>query len=245
MPRELITDGELHDTTAFAQNARTYRAMPGIVEAYYPGEPGVSPPSVDVQPAVHDVRFAVENDVPTPGILEGQRYSEPWHILPKVPVQFPTMGGFAMWGPMKKGDRVMLVSFDLDPSTYLATGQEADPPMTRRNGGAHWWAIPGDFTDPGALPDPGQAICFGTPGGVMVTVDATAVNVGAAAPTDKAARASVVDAVLQALMAALQTASSSPAPIGPFASALLSAIEGAGYQPTTGTVASKTVKIAP
>lgn len=198
--REQVTMSELLSTQTFASRAATYFRMPGIVKAYHPPVQGVSPAAVDVQPAVNDVRF----DTTT-----GERYSEPWPVLYRIPVRFPTFGGFAIWGPLKVDDKVDLEGFDLDPGPYLASGQQSDPAMTRRNGGAHWVAVPGDYTDPGALPDPGKQpanntsipqICFGTPGGVIVSVGADGkVNLGSAAPTDSVGLALKIDADFSAL----------------------------------------------
>jgi hypothetical protein len=234
--REQVTQGEIAATQSFSDDARHYYRMPGIVQAFYPGVPGVSPPSVDVQPAVNDVRF----DTTT-----GERYPEKWQVLYKVPVRFPTFGGYAIWGPLKKGDKVDLEGFDLDPGPYLATGQVSDPALTRRNGGAHWVAVPGDYTDPGALPDSGGAICIGTPGGVLVTITAAGVNVGSAAPPNHAALAETID-TLNVLLKTFATAMGAVPPAGPLAplaSAITAASNLAGGIPTT--VASQTVKITP
>jgi len=236
--RELVTIAETNDTQSFSDGARKYFRMPGKVIAFYPGVKGVSPPAVDVQPGVHDVRF----DTTT-----GARYSEPWPIQHKVPVKFPSGGGFAIWWDLKAGDAVDLESFDLDPGPFLASGQPSDPALTRRNGGAHWVAIPGDYTDPAALPPAGGALCFGSPGGVLVTVTSSGVNLGAAAPTDAVALASVVDAILNGIVQSVNALGSSPLTGTSLATALQLAWGGTPTAPTTPpvTTASKTIKATP
>ena len=100
MTRTLIRDGEILDTILFATRARTYTRMPGIVVTFYPGIAGQSAPAVDVQPTVNDVRLCVEAGVPTQpsgmtALIVGQQYSEPWPILLKIPVRYPSGNGRA------------------------------------------------------------------------------------------------------------------------------------------------------
>src|SRR5579872_1221409 len=66
--RKQIDLPEVLDTAAGTLRGSIYKCMPGIVQAYYPG----SPPTVDVQPAVNDVRF--DTTLVT-------RISEPWPVL--------------------------------------------------------------------------------------------------------------------------------------------------------------------
>jgi hypothetical protein len=253
MPRTLIRSGEVHETAAFAENARRYFHEPGTVVAFYPGSPGVSPPTVDVQPAVNDVRFCIQDGVPAqpqgkPALVAGQRYSEPWPVLPRVPVAFYQFGGLAIWGPIRPGDKVTLISYDLDPSQFMATGQQSDPPMTRRNSGTHWVAIPGDITDGSSLGDPGPNLCIGSPNGILVAIGPSGVLLGSANPTDAVARASVVDSVWNGLAQALASAPPT-VPLTPAALlALLQTVWGGAPSlpaapPTTS--ASQTVKCTP
>lgn len=187
--REQVRLGEVLETKSFGDGARAYFRMPGLVTKFYPASPG-SPAAVDVQPTVNDVRF----DTTT-----GERFSEPWQIIYRVPIRYPSGGGFALWWRLKVGDQVDLEAFDLDPGPFLASGQQSDPALTRRNGGAHWVAVPGQYADPLALPDPGTQMCVGTPGGVVVGFDGTHVNLGSTSPSDAVAVASIVDSIMSAI----------------------------------------------
>ena len=237
MPRSIISEGEIFDAADFSSGARRYYRVEAIVVAFYPGVSGVSVPCVDVQPAVNDVRICTVAGVPeqpegvTP-LVDGQRYSEPWPVLHRIPVRYPSGGGLAIWWDLKKGDKVDLEAPDLDPSTYRATGQQSDPPFTRRNSGSFWTAIPGSTADPDALPPAGGAICIGKPGGVLVTVNSSGVNLGSANPTDFVALASLVAGELQKIALAFST--------------FIPGSGGASFpQPytTPGNVASKVVKL--
>ena len=63
MPRRQVTLTEVLDTGAFSLKASIYKIQPGIVVNFH----ATKPPTVDVQPGVHDVRL---ND-------DGSRLSEP------------------------------------------------------------------------------------------------------------------------------------------------------------------------
>ncbi len=87
----------------------------------------------------------------------------------------------------------------------MPPGQPSDPPFTRRNSGAHWTAVPGDTTDPGALPDPGDAICIGSPTGLVISVDGSKVGLGGTVgnpPATSAAIGEEVDARIEAIVEA-------------------------------------------
>lgn len=211
--RRQITMGEVVDAALFKLRASLFSSMPGLVKAYYPGQQGVSPPTVDVQPGVQDVRLDTET---------GALVFEPWPVIPKVPVAFLQFGGFALWGPLKAGDDVQLVAHDLDPSTFRSTGAHSKPVFTRRGSGAFWWAHPGSIVDPNGLPDPGNAICFGTPGGVIVSVSASGINLsGDASAVAVALAAQYIDTFLTACYAAVATA----APGATAAAALAAAVK--------------------
>lgn len=228
--RDQVTLTEILDTQTFAEAARRYFRMPGIVQKFYPGVAGVSPPAVDVQPAVHDVRI----DTTT-----GERFSEPWPQLLRIHVRYPSGGGYAMWWDLKMGDKVDLESFDLDPGPYLASGQPQDPAFTRRNSGAHWVAVPGDYTDLGALPPSNGQLCIGSPGGVIVSLDGSHVNLGSASPTDAVALASLVKTELTEIKTALTTLT-----VTTGAGAGGTVVAGTPYM-GPGNIASGTVKCAP
>jgi len=245
MPRQDITDGEIHETESFAERARTYFTWPGIVVRFYPGVAGLSAPSADIQPAVHDVRFCVEDGVPeqpsgTPQLVDGQRYSEPWPVIPKVPIRFPSGGGMSIWWDLKPGDEVELQAWDLDPSTFQTTGQPSDPPFTRRNSGTHWVATPGKTADPGCLGPAGGLLCIGSTSGPSVTVGPSGVNLGApvgSPPVDAVGLSSRIDLFIQTVMTWVPVPNDGGA-------ALKTALTAAGFTPAS-TTASKTVKCAP
>ena len=191
--REQVTLTEINDTQSFADGARRYFRMPGIVKTFYPGVPRKSPPAIDVQPAVHDVRF----DTTT-----GERYSEPWPLLYRVPVRYPGGGGLFLWWDLKAGDKVDLEAYDLDPGAFLANGQPSDPASTRRNAGCHWVAVPGDVTDGSLLPAANGAVCIGTPNGVMVAIDGSTVNLGARQAPDGVGVGPLIDQAVTTIVAA-------------------------------------------
>ena len=210
MPRSLIQDGEIFDAADFSSGARRYYRVEGKVIAFYPGVAGKVAPSVDVQPMVNDVRICIAAGVPgqpegvTP-LVEEQRYSEPWPVLHRIPVRYPSGGALAIWWDLKPGDKVDLEAPDLDPSTYRATGQQSDPPFTRRNSGSFWTAIPGSTADLDALPPAGGALCIGTPGGVLVTVNDSTVTLGAAQATSGVGLATLIDQAVTTIVTAFNT----------------------------------------
>ena len=159
-----------------SDRATRYHVMPGIVQAYHAGTASC-PASVDVQPAIHDVRF----DVTT-----GARVSEPWPMLSSVRILSFKVGPFVIAGPLKAGDKVVLLAFDLDPTAHQKSGNPSDPLDARRHAGGYWVAVPGDITDAGAFKD-GAAIASGLvigtdggqdqirfPGGGIIQLGATA-----------------------------------------------------------------------
>lgn len=186
--------------------------MPGIVQGFYSGPPATA----DVQPAVHDVRLDTDS---------GERISEPWPVLAKIPVLFPKFGGYYMAGPMSQGDHVILIALDLDPTVHRLNGNAADPVDVRRHGGQYWIAIPGDITDPGGVTAPSVFTC-GHIGGPVIQIDGSKVYLGGTSVTDALALASKVDAImvlLKTLSTSLATAmgvlATAATPAGPMHSA--------------------------
>lgn len=190
--RRQIPLAEVLDTLAFQLRAKIYKCMPGNVTAYHP--PDGSAASIDVQPAVHDVRFDP---------VLGARVSEPWQVITGVPVAWPKFGGFSMSGPMQSGDRVLLLGFDLDPSKHRGTGNPEDPPDTARHSGGYWVALPCDITDAGAVGDPGENLVIGLEGGVKLVIGPGFMGLGSASPSDYVALASLVKAELGKIATAL------------------------------------------
>ena len=225
--RELITLEEIVDVAAFQLRAKMYKQFPGIVTK---GGAAV----VDVQPGVHDVRYDV---------TLGTRVSEPWNPIPAVPVAWPKFGPFAMVGHLEVGDKVTLLSYDLDPTVHRGTGRAEDPADVSRHAGAYWLAVPSDITFAGALADPGSGkMLIGAPGGQQILIDAKAgtVSIGAG-PTDAAALASVLDSFLAVFLNPSPPYAPSPQETA-FAALVTNLATFAGSYTST---ASKTVKIAP
>lgn len=186
--RRQITIQEVLEALAFGIPGSVYKIMPGVVTAYHPGVAGQSPPTVDVQPTVNDVRLD-----PTSGELE----PEAWPVLPSVPLAMPKFGGFTVSGKMVAGDGVLLLSFDLDPTGYRATGNQSDPIDTRRHGGGHWVALPFDISDPGAIADPGDDLVIGQASGVQIRINGANISLGSGA-ADFVALASKTNAAIKA-----------------------------------------------
>ena len=121
----------------------------------------------------------------------------------------------------------------------------ATRPLTRRNAGCHWVAVPGDYTDPGALPDPGRAICLGTPGGILIALSPQGVLLGSATASQGVALGPPIDAgnvLLEAFAKALGAVPPTGALV-PLSEAIAAASALAGGIPAT--VTSGTVKTTP
>lgn len=189
MPRNQVQLAEVVTTGVEALKGSLYHCAPGIVKTFYPGPPA----SADVEVAVHDVRFDTDS---------GERISEPWPILAKVPVLFPKFGGYYVAGPMSAGDHVVLIAFDLDPTVHRLTGDAEDPVDVRRHSGGYWVALPGDITDPGGFPAPTVFTC-GKIGGPVIQIDGSKVYLGGTSVTDAVALATKVATELGNIATAL------------------------------------------
>jgi hypothetical protein len=150
-----ITQSDVAAAAAESVRDAMYHCMPGSVVAFYGSEQ-----TVDVQPTVNDVRT---------DLVSGARISEPWPVIPHVPIAFPRFGGYAVAGPMSVGDRVLLVAFDLDPTAWRQTGNRSDPGDASRHAGGYWLAIPCDLTVPGVMKDAAAAAQ-----GLVIGVDGAA-----------------------------------------------------------------------
>lgn len=141
---------------------------------------------------INDVRFD-----PT----SGARVSEPWDVIPDVPIAWPRFGGFVIAGPLNVGDRVTLQAFDLDPSAWRATGQRSDPPDARRHGGAYWQATPCDITTVSPMVDAAAAageLVIGLDGKQeQIRISSSAIQLGASGG-DFVALASLVNNAIKA-----------------------------------------------
>ncbi len=170
--RKHITPSMIVQQGIDSHRATLYHVMPGQVVTFHPGAPGV-PPSADIQPAVHDVRFDLDT---------GERFSEPWPAILKAPILYPSFGPFVVFAPLSAGDSVLLLGFDLDPTAFLQTGKLSDPADTRRHAGSYWCAIPARMTVPQALKDGASSDLVvgvdGQAGQIRFPPDGSAVELG-------------------------------------------------------------------
>lgn len=224
MPRNQIPLAEVLSASADAMRNSMAHCMPGIVQAYYSDTQ-----EADVQPAVNDIRF--------PPSESEERTSEPWPVLPRVPIAWPRFGGFTIAGPISAGDHVLLIAFDQDPSVYRANGQQSDPVFTRRHGGNFWIAYPCNVTDPGRMHDTSAAagsLVIGKDGAnQQIRIDGSHINLGATV-TDPVALSTKIDLLIKTMMNWIPVANDGGA-------ALKTALTTAGFTNTT-TVASPLVK---
>jgi hypothetical protein len=117
-----------------------YFCMPGQVVSYDSANQ-----VADIQPMTNDVRADISQSSDT-----GKRVPEPWPVIPSVPIAWPRFGKFVIAGRLNQYDPVMLLAFDLDPTSWRATGSKpsnnpVDPADARRHGGHYWWALPCDL----------------------------------------------------------------------------------------------------
>jgi len=137
----------------------------------------------------------------------GEVVYESLPTFPDVPVSWPAGGGYFLSMPLDAGDPVLLVFSDIACGEYLNDGVSSEPVDTRRHSLGYPVAIPG-----GARPDTkaaadasATALVLGKDGSdSQVRVTATGVELGKGA-TDLAALASVVDANLSTLRAAINS----------------------------------------
>lgn len=234
--RRDITHQEIADARATALRNSTYKCMPGIVQAFHPGGSGRAA-TVDVQPAVNDVRFDPDT---------GARTSEPWDPLLAVPVAWLKFGGFIISGPLKAGDRVILEAFDLDPTAHLVSGKQEDPADVRRHGGNYWRAIPADITDPGAPSDgaaAGNELVIGVDGGQpQIRINGSTIQLGAGGG-DAVGLASKIDAAVSTIVNAFNAHTHAVASFGaPGTPPLTSGGSPGLITPAPSSVASQLVK---
>jgi hypothetical protein len=186
--RRQIELGEVLGALACGVLGSIYRVWPGKVTAYHASSAGSAPPEVDVQPMVNDVRLDT-----TLGTL----ISEPWPVLPNVPLATIKIGGFVVSAAASVGDEVTLLAYDLDTTAFRASGQQGDPVDTTRHGGGYWLALPFGISDPGAVADPGANFVLGQPAGVQIQINGTNIVLGSGA-TDFVALASKTNAAIKA-----------------------------------------------
>lgn len=235
--RTQISDQEVSDASSDALRNSMYFCMPGIVKAFHAGSAGRAP-TVDVQPAVHDVRFDLDT---------GERVSEPWPLLTNVPVAWPKFGGFIISGPLAPGDEVELRSHDLDPSAFRASGTPGDPPDVRRHGGNYWRAVPGGISDAKAPQDGGAAgseLVIGKDGGQpQIRINGSTIQLGASGG-DAVGLASKIDQAVSTIVSAFNAHTHSVPSFGaPGTPPLTSAGNPGSITPAPASVASQLVKV--
>jgi hypothetical protein len=215
--RRDITLGRVVSDALDSHDANHYHVASGNVVQFYAATTA-APASADIQPAVNDPRFDLDTRA---------RYDEPFPLLSKVPIMWPKFGAFVFEGPLAIGDGVVLLAFDLDPSTWQASGKVSAAADTRRHAGAYWTAFPCNLTVPGRAksgPAAASSLILGVDGGqaqIQIPSSGAAIQLGAAA-TDHVVLATPYAALLAALstFAAGLTVSTLPAKAAALSAAL-------------------------
>jgi hypothetical protein len=188
-----ITLAQNLDTASETAKNAMYHVMPGCVTSY-----DAANQVADIQPMVNDVRTDPDTQA---------RVSEPFLVIPSVPIIWPRFGKFVIAGRLNKNDPVLLIAFDLDPTAWRQTsgGTPSDPPDVSRHAGKYWAAFPCDLrVNPIKGAGVAQfALYVGLDGGdpVIVINDST-IQLGSSS-ADAAALASKVDAGFSDLAEAL------------------------------------------
>lgn len=164
-------------------------AQPGTVISYDAGSQTCS-----VQPGVHRLVPSIEDN--------DEDVVEELPSIQHVPVCWPQGRGISIKGTLEKGDSVLLVACDYDPSGWMRAGSPQPPDDARSHHWANAVAIPGLV--------PAQSP-FST-------------------PTDAAALASRVDAILHAL--------SGGTPGSGYGASVIAALTTAGLADPTASTAS-------
>lgn len=156
--------------------AQIHTSLPGIVTAYSQSEGTVS-----VQIAVKDG----EDEIPP---------------IEDIPWQAFEAGGTFVRIGASKGDEVLLVFQELDPSQFKATGVASPPNLMRRHG-YHAVAIPFKQSDKKRGPFPAAGTIEVGAGATKIVVNATEIQLGAGA-ADFVALSSLVEAAINAQIVA-------------------------------------------
>jgi|WetSurMetagenome_2_1015567.scaffolds.fasta_scaffold135524_1 hypothetical protein len=136
-PAEAITD--ILDVAG----ARTFVAFPATVERY-----DADTRTVDVRPGLLGLHYD----------LTGEKSTEELPVIPHVRVVRFRAGGFRIDAPSKKGDGVLVVCCDRDPSAWFDTGEPSDPGDERYHGLQGAVAIAGLFPSSQEGADPGHLV---------------------------------------------------------------------------------------
>lgn len=134
----VITEG----VTAAVRNFAV--ALPGTVLSYDP-----SSQTCSVQPGVH--RLVPDADD------EAEDVVEPLAPIQHVPVCWMVGRGIQVKGTLNKGDSVLLIALDRDPSGWMRSGSAQPPDDARMHHWAHAVAIPGLVPSSSPFPEPTDA----------------------------------------------------------------------------------------
>jgi hypothetical protein len=96
-----------------------------------------------------DVRPGVKRAVST--AVEGEFITEELPVIPSVPVCWPGGSGGHFRPSLSSGDGVLIVVCDLDPATWVRTGEVSDPGDLRRFDLSHAVCLPGFRPASGAI----------------------------------------------------------------------------------------------
>lgn len=99
-----IRTGQLLDIANESLKNAMYHVLPGSVVNY-----DAANQVADIQPMVNDVRTDVDTQA---------RVSEPFEVIPSVPIMWPRFGKFVIAGRLNQYDPVLLIAFDLDPTAW-------------------------------------------------------------------------------------------------------------------------------
>ena len=188
-----IRTGQLLDIANESLKNAMYHVLPGSVVNY-----DAANQVADIQPMVNDVRTDVDTQA---------RVSEPFEVIPSVPIMWPRFGKFVIAGRLNQYDPVLLIAFDLDPTAWRqkpSSNEPSDPPDVSRHAGKYWAAFPCDLRQ-NPIQGAGvasAALYVGLDGGdpVIVINDST-IQLGSSS-ADAAALASKVDSAISTIVAA-------------------------------------------
>ena len=170
----LVDLAEVVQSAMDARLSGAHVALPGKVLAY------------DSTKQTADVQVGVNRLVQTN--VEGEFRSEKIPPVYAVPVCWPRGNGQHFAPGLAAGDGVLLVICDLDPSTWVRTGNTSDPADVRKMDLSHAVCIPGFSPAGSALPPSAKSL------------ECNTANVGGS--SDAVALASKLDALIAALKTA-------------------------------------------
>ncbi|MEY4507967.1 MAG: hypothetical protein RLZZ450_89 [Pseudomonadota bacterium] len=130
-------------------------AMGSLVRNFAVAQPGTVT-SYDADSQTCSVTPGVHRLVPT--IEDGDDdETEPLPTIPDVKVCWLVGRGIQVKGTLQPGDTVLLVALDFDPSAWMRAGSAQPPDDARAHHWAHAVAIPGLVPDTSPFPEPTDA----------------------------------------------------------------------------------------